>query len=95
MEEMITESDRVLLVLTPTYKRKADTRDNGVGYESILISDEVYKNQKSIKFVPIIRKGTKETSFPKYMGSRKGIMMTNDEEFNDNIDILINDLKNN
>lgn len=95
MEEMITESDRVLLVLTPTYKRKADTRDNGVGYESMLISDEVYKNQKSIKFVPIIRKGTKETSFPKYMGSRKGIMMTNDEEFNNNIDILINDLRNN
>lgn len=95
MERMIAESDRVLLILTPTYKHKADARENGVGYESVLISDEVYQNQNSIKFVPIIRKGSKETSFPRYLGNRKGVVMTDDAMFDDNIHLLIDDLSNN
>lgn len=95
MERMIAESDRVLLILTPTYKQKADARENGVGYESVLISDEVYQNQNSIKFVPIIRKGSKETSFPRYLGNRKGVVMTDDTMFDDNILLLIDDLSNN
>ena len=42
MVKMVAEADRVLIVVTPTYKHKADNRENGVGYESVLISDEIY-----------------------------------------------------
>lgn len=93
MERMVSEADRVLLILTPTYKQKADNRENGVGYESVLISDELYANQGSVKFVPIIRKGTKMDSFPKYIGNRKGLSMIDDDEFEDNLKLLVEDLR--
>lgn len=95
MERMVAEADRVLLILTPAYKQKADNRENGVGYESVLISDELYTNQDSVKLVPIIRRGTKEGSFPRYLGNRKGLIMTTDKEFDDNLKLLVEDLKSN
>ena len=93
MENMVTNSDRVLMILTPTYKNKADKREKGVGYESVIISDEIFQNQSTTKFIPIIRKGSKETSFPKYMGNRRGLDMSNDEDFERNLKVLINDIK--
>lgn len=95
MEKMVAEADRVLIVVTPTYKQKADNRENGVGYESVLISDEIYTNQATIKFVPIIRKGSKKESYPRYLGNRKGVVMTDDNLYDDMLVELIEDIKNN
>lgn len=95
MENMIEYSDKILLILTPTYKQKADGREKGVGYETGLISNEFFNDQASIKFVPILRKGTLESSFPKYLGNRKCLVMTDDSKFEENIEILIDDLRNN
>lgn len=92
MESKVSNSDRVLMILTPIYKQKADSRISGVGYESVLMSEELYKNQDSIKFVPIIRKGTKESSFPKYIGDRKGLCMVNDSDFETKFNALVKDL---
>lgn len=95
MEKMVAEADRVLIIVTPTYKQKADNRENGVGYESVLISDEIYTNQSTIKFVPIIRKGSKKESYPRYLGNRKGVVMTDDNLYEDMLAELIEDIKNN
>lgn len=95
MERMVSESDRVLIILTPTYKLKADKRENGVGYESVLISDELFKDQNTIKFVPIIRKGAKKECYPLYLGNRKGVLMTDDNAFDDVVEELINDILEN
>lgn len=95
MERMVSKSDRVLMILTPIYKKKADARENGVGYESVLISDELYRNQATIKFIPIIRKGTTATSYPKYIGNRLGLDMTDDNKFNAYFQRLVDDIKNN
>lgn len=92
MESKVANSDRVLMILSPIYKQKADSRISGVGYESVLMSGELYKNQDSIKFVPIIRKGTKESSFPKYIGNRKGLCMVNESDFETNFNALVEDL---
>lgn len=93
MEKMVSESDRVLLILTPTYKQKADNRENGVGYESVLISDELYKNQGSTKFIPIVRRGSKEKSYPRYLSNRKGLFMSDDSKFDENFLELVEDIK--
>lgn len=95
MEQMITKADRVLLILTPTYKEKADNRENGVGYESVLISAELYKNQGTHKFIPIVRKGGFDVSYPIYLGSRKGVDMRNDDEFETVFEELVEDIRNN
>ena len=93
MEQIISTADRVLLILTPMYKAKADARENGVGYESVLISSELYKNQGQVKFIPIIRKGTVRDSFPHYLGTRKGLDMTDDKMFEDKFLELVEDIK--
>ena len=93
MEQMISHADRVLLILTPMYKLKADNRQNGVGYESVLISSELYHNQSSTKFIPVIRKGSVEESYPLYLGNRKGVFMTVDDEYESALESIIEDIK--
>lgn len=81
MEEAVATSDKVLIIATPEYKRKADNRIRGVGYETSLITDDLVTDQNKIKFIPIIRKGSKETSYPRFLGSKNGADMTNDSRY--------------
>lgn len=41
MEQSISNVDYVLIICTPTYKRKSDMRKGGVGYEGHIISGEL------------------------------------------------------
>ena len=93
MEQQIQKANRVLLILTPIYKIKADARQNGVGYESVLISSELYRNQRTTKFIPIIRKGTIQESYPYYLGTRKGLMMNDDDLFEKRFAELVKDIQ--
>jgi len=93
MEQLVTKADRVLLILTPKYKEKADKRENGVGYESVLISSQLYQDQDTSKFVPIIRKGDVKESYPLFLGNRKGLDMRNDSCYEGQLKMLIDDLK--
>jgi hypothetical protein len=95
MEQQISKADRVILILTPQYKKKADSRENGVGYESVLISSELYRDQGSTKFIPIVRRGTIQESYPRYLGTRKGLMMNDDDLFDNKLAELIEDIQNN
>jgi hypothetical protein len=93
MEKSVRDSDKVLLILTPEYKRKADNREFGAGYETKLITTEIYNNDDTIKFIPIVRKGTFKTSYPTYLGMRNGLDMTKDELYEHNLEILKRNLR--
>src|SRR4051812_25164180 len=41
MEKGIREADRVILVCTPTYARKANEGEGGVGYERLVVTGEI------------------------------------------------------
>lgn len=88
MDSSIASSDIILIITTPTYKKKADNRKRGVGYETSLITDELVTAQNQIEFIPIIRSGSKETSYPRYLGSRKGLDMTDDDKYQDSLEVL-------
>ena len=88
MESSVASSDKVLIITTPTYKKKADNRERGVGYETSLITDDIVTSQNQIKFIPLIRSGSKETSYPRYLGSRKGLDMTDDAKYQDDLEAL-------
>lgn len=60
MESSITKSDKVLVVLTPSYKDKSLERKGGVGYEQQIISGEIMSGMDRKKFIPLIRKGKYE-----------------------------------
>ena len=52
MERSIAKSDIVLFICTPNYKYRADNRISGVGYESEIISNELYEtcNEKKLDY---------------------------------------------
>lgn len=92
MEHSVANSDKVLIIATPEYKDRADNRKRGVGYETSLITDDLVNDQNRVKFIPIIRRGTKETSYPKYLGSRKGLHMTDDNGYLGQLEELVKNL---
>ena len=92
MEWAVATSDKVLIITTPEYKDRADNRKHGVGYETSLITDDLVNDQNRIKFIPIIKKGTKETAFPRYLGSRKGLDMTNKDSYQEQLEELVKNL---
>ena len=86
MEKSITESDYVLIICTPTYKKKADARRGGVGYEESIITNDVYLHQNQRKYITVLSSGTWETSTPTWAGGKYGADLSarpyDEEEFN-------------
>src|SRR4051794_29184670 len=64
METAIRANDFVLLVCTPNYKAKADGRKGGVGYEGDIMTGEVLGKGNHRKYVPILRRGTRDAAIP-------------------------------
>jgi hypothetical protein len=56
MEQMVNDHEikRVLLICNKDYSEKANKKEGGVGIESLIISDEIYKKADQKKFIPII-----------------------------------------
>ena len=67
MEQAVVNADRIILILTPAYKQKADNRTGGAGFEWSLISQEIYQDQHSEKFIPVIRNGNFLESAPNFV----------------------------
>ena len=70
MEKSVRESDFVVFVCTPTYKRKSDRRKGGVGYEGHIITGEVFQKNNHRKFIPVLRKGKWASAAPSWATSK-------------------------
>ncbi|HEX6038009.1 toll/interleukin-1 receptor domain-containing protein [Longimicrobium sp.] len=73
MEAAIRDNQHVLVICTPRYKVKADTRQGGVGYEGDIITAQRLSDIHTRKFIPILRAGTWEESLPTGLGRPLGI----------------------
>jgi hypothetical protein len=68
MEKSVERANKVLVILTPKYKEKADERKGGVGYEYSLINADLFGRLASNnKILPILRKGDFDSSIPKIL----------------------------
>ena len=67
METAVRESDFVLIICTPNYRRKSDARDGGVGYEGDVMTGEVFTAQNHRKFLPILCDGTWDAASPSWL----------------------------
>lgn len=94
MEQSIVKSDKVLMILTKEYKRRADGRLNGVGYETNVITDNLIENQLTCKFIPIIKEGEKKDVYPYFLGNKKGLDMTSDEKYEENLSLIVDAVRN-
>ena len=82
MEKALEMANKVLVILTPNYKIKAENRERGVGYEASMISQEVFKSSVStVKFIPILREGNLSESSPKFLKSKLYLQMDDDEKY--------------
>lgn len=67
MERSIRESAYVLVVCTPGYKKRADERKGGVGYEGDIITGELLIHRNHRKFIPILRQGEWAQAAPSWV----------------------------
>jgi len=67
MEREIRNNDYILIICTPTYKVKSDTRSGGVGYEGDIMTAEVFAKGNHKKFIPILLQGNWVDSAPSWL----------------------------
>lgn len=94
MERSIGEADRVIVICTEDYVHKAKDRTGGVGYESILVMNELIKNLGSSKFIPIIRQATIPYITPDALSTRLYYDLSGGQAYNTTLNSLLMELHN-
>lgn len=94
MEKAVSNADRVLLICTESYVRKADDGQGGVGYESMIVTGELVKDLGTYKFIPVIRQNNKKKILPAFLSTRNYIDISNDKDYSDKLRELVQELRN-
>lgn len=95
MEQAVTNADYVLIICTPTYKKKSDSREGGVGYEGHIITGELLVKGNERKFIPVIRKGNISSAIPTSLAGKLAIDLTKEGlHYDTNFENLVTTLLN-
>lgn len=94
MERAVSEADRVLMICTEPYVRRADAGEGGVGYEAMIVTGELVKNLGTAKFVPVIRQTSQPRLRPKSVETRKYVDLSLDKNFEAGLEELAMELHN-
>ena len=70
MERAIATHSFVLIVCTPRYKSKSETREGGVGYEGDIITGELLKSRNHRKCIPVLRAADWAASAPGWLAGK-------------------------
>ena len=89
IESGVRDAAKVIVICTPDYVEKANTRQKGVGYEGSMITAELYQNLETTKFIPIIRQSSGNKKTPDFLGTRVYIDFTDDSQFDVKFDELL------
>lgn len=92
MDESGRIADRVLCILTPIYKEKANELIGGVGYEYRNMTAEMFADVKTTKFIPVLRKGNHNESTPTALSGRVTVDMRDDSKYEENLEDLLRDI---
>jgi hypothetical protein len=93
MEWAVRESDYVLCVCTPRYKRKSDSREGGAGYEGYIMTAEFFYEQRKRKYIPVLRKGEWMEAAPSWLSGIVYADLRGDPYSEENFQELLNTLK--
>ena len=91
MERGIRNSDRVLVICTDSYVRKANADEVGIGYESMIVTEKLVENLGTNKFIPIIRQTLAEEKIPVFLKEQVYIDFTDDSQFDEKFDVLLHE----
>tara|TARA_R110002074_G_scaffold94887_1_gene206997 strand:- start:77 stop:730 length:654 start_codon:yes stop_codon:yes gene_type:complete len=92
VEESILESDRVLLICTEQYARKANQRSGGVGLEALVINSSLMRDLGSTKFLVLVRQNSETVELPELLKSRLYLDFSKPENFDAEIERLIKEI---
>jgi hypothetical protein len=92
MTNGLVEADKVLIVGTPEYKKKAETKGTGAAFEEQIIKIDMMDDLDTTKFIPILRKGSFPASFTKLIRERIGFIFSDDTKFESVFQELVDEL---
>lgn len=92
MHKGIVDADRVLLVCSEAYVRKAEAGTGGVGYERLIVTGEVVQNIDTRKFIPLVRENRNDPRIPRFLGPRLYIDFNDDAAYEAKREELLREL---
>ncbi|MCI7069860.1 MAG: toll/interleukin-1 receptor domain-containing protein [Bacteroides pyogenes] len=92
MNKEIKECTKCLVFLTPRYREKAELPRGGVAHEGRIISREIYNDQDTTKFIPVLLAGSFDSSTPDFLLARKGFDFVS-HQFDEEIDRMIEEFR--
>lgn len=81
IETALKTADVTILVCTETYTRKANSREGGVGLETVIGSALYFHSSEKDNFIPVVRNNNLPPSqkLPTYLGSTRYVDMEGDQ----------------
>lgn len=92
MEYGITRADKVLVIGTTKYKEKSISISTGVAFEDTIIRGDMFQNLGTKKFIPCLKGGEFQSSFPLILSGCKGYDFRKEENYDDNFENLCRDI---
>jgi hypothetical protein len=93
MEQHLAKADRVLMICTDHYVKKANSGVGGVGYEKMIVTADLIKTIDSNKVIPIIRQaGTHNV--PTFLKTKLFLDFSTTEQSKFSFDELVRSLHN-
>ncbi|MFO0015062.1 MAG: SUMF1/EgtB/PvdO family nonheme iron enzyme [Synechococcaceae cyanobacterium] len=92
MEAGIRKAERVLLVCTSNYVRKAEQRKGGAGYEGMIVTSHVARSTDTVKFIPLVRDNARDTLLPDFLGPRFWLDFRDDHLYDERLEDLLREL---
>jgi hypothetical protein len=94
MEQAVANADRVLMVCSEAYVRKADDGKGGVGYEAMVVTGELVRDLGTNKFIPIVRQTTSPAPLPRCVSTRFYVDLSEGANTDENFELLLREIHN-
>ena len=92
MEDGIRDSERILVICTENYVKKANARRDGAGYEGMILTAELAENLHTNKYIPIIRQASGKNTTPSFLGTRVYIDFRSENQFDERFNELLREI---
>lgn len=92
MDLGIERADKVLVIGTTRYQEKCYEPSSGVAFEDCIIRAGISRNIGTKKFIACLREGDFNSSFPIYIGIKKGHDFTAEENYEKELESLCRDI---
>ena len=92
MEKSVTVADRVLMICSEQYVKKADEGKGGVGYEAMIVTGALIRDLGTSKFIPVVRQKTFQPSLPKSVSTRFYVNLGEGGNFEEQFETLLREL---